>query len=92
VPGARAVTERDGVAMNDPADTAADNAKRSRKAFLFQLVGASDSVIGLGVIYGGPKLAPGMDAIWWGIGSALVVFGLVLVIVGRRVDPNNRAL
>jgi hypothetical protein len=78
--------------MGDPTDSADGDAKRARKAFRFQFVGASESVIGLGVIYGGPKLAPGMDAIWWGIGTALVVFGLVLVIVGRRVDPRNRAL
>jgi Na+-driven multidrug efflux pump len=78
--------------MGDPTDSAAGEAKRARMAFMFQLVGASDSVIGLGVIYGGSKLVPGVDAIWWGIGTALVVFGLVLVIVGRRVDPRNRAL
>ena len=77
---------------NDPTGTAMDDAKRARFAFVIQIVGASDSVIGAGLIVGGPKLVPGIDEVWWIVGAAMVVFGLVLVIIGRRVDPNNRAL
>ena len=77
---------------NDPTGTAMDDAKRARFAFVIQIVGASDSVLGVGLIVGGPKLVPGVDAVWWVVGAAMVVFGLVLVIIGRRVDPNNRAL
>jgi hypothetical protein len=78
------------MAMSDPNQTATDDAGRARAAFVFQLVGAVDALIGIGLILLGPMLVPGIDLVWRLVGAVMVVTALAIVIFGRRMDPSNR--
>lgn len=77
--------------MNDASNSVEENVQRSRSAMVLQLAGLGDIVIGIGAGFVGPMLAPGMDAIWWIIAAALAVGGLMMILIGRRMDPGNRA-
>jgi len=76
--------------MNDASNSVEENVQRSRAAMVLQLAGLGDIVIGIGAGFVGPMLAPGVDAVWWIIAAALAVGGLIMILIGRRMDPGNR--
>ena len=76
--------------MNDASNSVEENVRRSRAAMVLQLAGLGDIVIGIGAGFVGPMLAPGVDAVWWIIAAALAVGGLIMILIGRRMDPGNR--
>lgn len=76
--------------MIDQAKAVADTTRKSHAALVLRLVGLSDLVVGIGLIFMGPMLVAGIDEIWWIVGALIAVTGVVMAIVGQRIDPSNR--
>ena len=79
------------MAGSDSTDTVSDDVKRSRVAMVLKLTGLGDIAIGIAAVFAGPTLVPGLDEVWVIVGVALAVAGLVVILIGRRLDPASRA-
>ena len=71
--------------MSEPMSDADRTAARVRLVMILGIVGVFDILLGVAAAILAPVWVPGMDEIWWIVGAALAIGGLVMIFVARSI-------